>query len=100
MPKADGQERHSLQNDQGSCDENNADSGNVPLCLSTGNALKRGDGDLQAEASQPSALRDAKKRARLKRQFVRNQWLDINKAPSWPPIRKNRVSYQSLRFGD
>ncbi|XP_026193657.1 uncharacterized protein LOC34618724 [Cyclospora cayetanensis] len=47
----------------------------------------------------PSA--EAKQRARLKRQFVRNQWLDINKAPSWPPIKKNRyldTDWQSVDF--
>ncbi|KAL8272265.1 hypothetical protein Esti_003821 [Eimeria stiedai] len=52
-----------------------------------------------SETPQPS--RDAKQRARLKRQFVRNQWLDINKAPSWPPIKKNRYlrsDWQSVDF--
>ncbi|KAL8439242.1 hypothetical protein Efla_005719 [Eimeria flavescens] len=63
---------------------------------STGNS---GEGGGAQPSAAPSA--DAKQRARLKRQFVRNQWLDINKAPSWPPIKKNRYlqsDWQSVDF--
>ncbi|KEP61768.1 UNVERIFIED_CONTAM: SET domain containing lysine methyltransferase KMTox [Hammondia hammondi] len=44
----------------------------------------------EGEAPKPGGGRvDAKMRAKFKREFVRS-WVDINRAPSWPPIKKNK----------
>ncbi|PFH31246.1 SET domain containing lysine methyltransferase KMTox [Besnoitia besnoiti] len=39
--------------------------------------------------TQAKGRLDAKMRAKFKREFVRS-WVDINRAPSWPPIKKNK----------
>ncbi|CBZ52571.1 high mobility group (HMG) box domain-containing protein [Neospora caninum Liverpool] len=41
------------------------------------------------EAPKSGGRVDAKMRAKFKREFVRS-WVDINRAPSWPPIKKNK----------
>ncbi|EPT30354.1 SET domain containing lysine methyltransferase KMTox [Toxoplasma gondii ME49] len=54
-------------------------------------SLQGSDGQAnESEAPKPGGGRvDAKMRAKFKREFVRS-WVDINRAPSWPPIKKNK----------